>query len=140
MAGPIFIDASAWVALIDRHDSLHSTVVNFYAQLLHQWPVWITKNLVVSETYLLVRQRVGYEAAVRFLMILQSTTKLIKVYSDQELESQAAVILRQYKDQDFSYVDAVSFAVMQQRNISDVFTFDHHFSVAGFNRVIYATQ
>jgi len=52
------------------------------------------------------------------------------------MEAQAVVILRRYKDQDFSYVDAVSFAVMQQREISEAFAFDHHFTTAGFTRVV----
>jgi predicted nucleic acid-binding protein len=41
-------------------------------------------------------------------------------------------ILARYSDQDFSLTDAVSFAVMRQRRIEEAFTFDNHFSTAGF--------
>ena len=41
-------------------------------------------------------------------------------------------VLRRYDDQDFSLIDAVSFAVMQERNITEAFAFDHHFLTAGF--------
>ena len=41
-------------------------------------------------------------------------------------------ILRRYDDQDSSYTDAVSFALMQQRELTEAFAFDHHSSVAGF--------
>jgi predicted nucleic acid-binding protein len=54
------------------------------------------------------------------------------VYADAKLETLALEILRQYDDQDFSYADAVSFAVMRQRGVSEAFTFDHHFSILGF--------
>ena len=40
-------------------------------------------------------------------------------------------ILRQYADQDFSYVDAVSFALMHHRGLTDAFAFDQHFVTAG---------
>ena len=45
---------------------------------------------------------------------------------------QAKEILRLYADQDFSLADAVSFALMQQRNITEAFAFDRHFLTAGF--------
>ena len=40
-----------------------------------------------------------------------------------------------YKDQDFSYADAVSFAVMRERDIDRVFAFDHRFLIAGFTLI-----
>jgi predicted nucleic acid-binding protein len=48
------------------------------------------------------------------------------------LENRARQILRQYTDQDFSYVDAVSFALMQEVEITEAFAFDRHFTTAGF--------
>ena len=73
---------------------------------------------------------------MRFLAKVQKLPRLIKIYSDPVMEAQAEAILRQFADQDFSYVDAVSFAVMQQREISEAFAFDHHFTTAGFTRVV----
>ena len=48
------------------------------------------------------------------------------------LENRARQILRQYTAQDFSYVDAVSFALMQEVEITEAFAFDRHFNTAGF--------
>jgi predicted nucleic acid-binding protein len=44
----------------------------------------------------------------------------------------AEAILRKYKDQDFSFVDAVSFAVMQEQKITTAFSFDSQVVIAGF--------
>jgi predicted nucleic acid-binding protein len=52
--------------------------------------------------------------------------------ADLELETAAEAILQQYRDLTFSLVDAVSFALMQQRAIKQTFAFDSHFQVAGF--------
>jgi uncharacterized protein len=43
--------------------------------------------------------------------------------------------LRRFQDQPFSFTDAVSFAVMEQRGIREALALDHHFTVAGFDRV-----
>jgi predicted nucleic acid-binding protein len=40
--------------------------------------------------------------------------------------------LERYDDQDFSFADAVSFAVMTERGITDALTLDRHFQGAGF--------
>ena len=52
-----------------------------------------------------------------------------------ETEARAFRLLRQYADQDFSYVDATSFVAMRHLSIREAFTFDHHFLVAGFSLV-----
>ena len=51
------------------------------------------------------------------------------------MEAQALDILRRYDDQDFSYTDAVSFALMQHMKLTHAFAFDHHFSTMGFVRL-----
>ncbi len=135
MATEIFIDTSAWVALVDQRDSLHSSMARFYPQLLSDWRVWTTTNLVIAESYTLIRAHSTYNMSMQFLTLLEHSRRLLKIYADATTDGQAEVILRRYKDQDFSYVDAVSFAVMQNRGIVAL-TFDHHFSTAGFNRVI----
>ena len=38
-------------------------------------------------------------------------------------------------DQEFSFVDATSFAVMRGERIRHAFAFDQHFATAGFTRI-----
>jgi predicted nucleic acid-binding protein len=40
--------------------------------------------------------------------------------------------LERYEDRDFSFTDAVSFAVMSERRIREALTLDTHFAAAGF--------
>lgn len=128
----IFVDSGAWLALADRRDRYHETAVATYPQLLGQVPHLVTTNLVIAETYNLVRRRLGYEPGISFLRSLRQTSRLIRVYSDEHLEMAAEEILHQFSDQTFSFVDAVSFSVMQQRGLDHAFAFDHHFQVMGF--------
>lgn len=60
-------------------------------------------------------------------------SRLLKVYSDAALEEQAEEILTRYSDQDLSFADAVSLALMRQRRIQEAFAFDSRFPTAGFS-------
>jgi predicted nucleic acid-binding protein len=128
----IFVDTGAWYALADRTDQHHKRAVKKYPALLRQYPHLTTTNLVVAETYFLVRRVLGHQPAIFFLENLSSSPRITKIYSDLTLEFKAETILAKYQDQDFSYTDAVSFAVMRELKIGKAFAFDSHFSTAGF--------
>lgn len=132
MAREIFLDCGAWVALIEVRDAYHTAATDFYNRGLKQWSGWVTTNLMIAEAYILIRRRASHTLALQFLTTMRATPNLIIVYSTAELEIQAEAILRRYADHDFSYTDAVSFAVMRQRGITEAFSFDHHFLTAGF--------
>jgi predicted nucleic acid-binding protein len=130
----VFADTGAWFALVDQSDNHHMEAVAVYSQLLQSFSL-LTTNLVLAETYTLVRRALGQKAAVLFLESIAASPRVAVVYSDARLESIAETILRKYHDQDFSYTDAVSFAVMRDRAINRVFAFDRHFLTAGFTLI-----
>lgn len=132
MKKEIFIDTGVWLALADSDDGLHIRAKQVYPFVLKEWRYIVTTNLVVAEAYALIHRRLGHKAGLSFLKSLQVSSRLLKIYSNKALEKSAEKILSQYTDQDFTYVDAVSFAVMNQRSITTAFAFDHHFAVAGF--------
>jgi predicted nucleic acid-binding protein len=82
-----------------------------------------------------LRNELGHRAAIAFLDSVHSSPRIERIVSTQFLEDQAEAILRRYDDQDFSYTDAVSFALMKARGLKEAFTFDQHFSTMGFRCV-----
>ena len=64
-----------------------------------------------------------------------ASPRIKKIYSNPELEDEAEGILKRYSDQDFSFVDAVSFAVMKHEGIEEAFAFDRHFLTMGFRTI-----
>ena len=131
----LLIDTGAWYALADRSDQHHNEAVEIYPKLLSGYFPLKTTNLVIAETYILIRRSIGYHAAIAFLENIVSSPRVVKIYSDSIMEETAESILRQYQDQAFSYTDAVSFAVMRQYGITEVFSFDKHFVTAGFTLI-----
>jgi hypothetical protein len=135
MTRKVFVDTGAWLALADTGDGLHDAAIASYPTVLEAGSRLVTTNLVVAESYNLIRRRLGHSPAMSFLESLRASPRLIKIYSDADTESAAEDILLRYDDQDFSFVDAVSFAVMQQEGIAEAFAFDRHFAAAGFTLV-----
>ena len=132
MAREVFVDASAWVAVVSRRDQHHTVAVNIYRRIIAEQRALITTNLVVAEAYNGIRRYSTATESARFLASLRGSSQVIKMYSDEALEVEAEQWLRRYADHDFSLADAVSFAIMRQRRIMEAFTFDNHFAVAGF--------
>jgi len=131
----LFVDTGAWFALADQSDQYHRRAVNVYPKLLKGYRHLTTTNLVVAETYVLIRRALGHQPAITFLQKISTSPRIVRLYSDAALESTAEDTLRQYEDQDFSYTDAVSFAVMKHYSINKAFSFDQHFVTAGFTLI-----
>jgi len=131
----VFVDTSAWIAIINPKDKYHLVARKFYHDALTQKRTLVTSNLVVAETYTNLLWKLGHRKAISFLDIIERSSRVQCVWSNQALEAQARDILRRYDDQDFSYTDAVSFALMQHMKLTQAFAFDHHFSIMGFVRL-----
>ncbi len=128
----IFVDTGAWFALADESDQYHNQAIDTYPGLFRDNYRLKTTNLVIAETYILIRRAIGHQPAVTFLENIAASPRVGKIYSDQILETNAEEILWKYQDQDFSYTDAVSFAAMKRFGIQLAFSFDRHFVTAGF--------
>lgn len=128
----IFVDTSAWVAVTNRRDQYHETAGNFYKGIFKEFHEILTTNLVVAETYILLRLDCGSAVALGWWERIASSLKVKIIYADPDLTEEAIKILRRYNDQPFSLTDAISFALMKKMKISDAFAFDVHFTTAGF--------
>ncbi|MFN0074026.1 MAG: type II toxin-antitoxin system VapC family toxin [Chloroflexota bacterium] len=135
MAREVFVDSGAWIALAVDRDQWHKSAVREYRELVDLKVLFITSNLVIAETYIMIRARGGHAAGMGFLLSVRSSPRVEVIRSDLAIELAAERILGQFDDQDFSFTDAVSFSVMHARQLSEAFAFDHHFAVAGFQMI-----
>ena len=134
----IFVDTWAWYALADRNDIVHDIAEVANRKLVDDGYTFVTTNFVLAESVTLIRYRMYHDAAVRFWETMKTMNEIgfldiIRV--TKKHEEDAWTIFEHYADQDFSFIDCTSFAVMQEMKLSHVFTADHHFSVMGFVRV-----
>lgn len=135
MLEEIFVDSSAWIALVDKDDSHHKEAAANYPSILKNYKTLVTSNLVIAETYIVLLKELGHKVVSEFLERIKASPRILKICSNENIEIEAEKILAKYVDQDFSYTDAVSFVIMRRQKIRKAFCFDKHFVIAGFINV-----
>jgi len=124
----VFVDTSAFYALADRTDRLHSSAVRFVEA---NESLLVTSNLVVHETVTLIRMRLGHAEAVAFgrRLLREDLTPVIPLTTGDERK--AWILFQRYSDKRFSFVDCTSFALMKRLGIHAAFAFDDDFRQLG---------
>ena len=127
----VFVDSSAYLALLDRKDEHHSEAVDIVSALADGEYRQFTANVLLIEAHALVPSTLGIAPAVEFVRGLRQS-KTVTVRIRQRDEDDALKLLTRYLDKDSSFTDAISFVVMDRLGIRAAFTFDHHFAQCGF--------
>ena len=130
----VFVDSSAYLALLDRQDDNHPQAVAIVRRLAAERFRQFTTNVLVVETHGLLLSRMGLRQATQFLREMEQTSTVI-VRAREADEVLAKQIIYRYQDKDFSLADAISFVVMQRLRIARAFTFDRHFTQYGYQVV-----
>lgn len=131
----LFVDTSAWDALADSGDANHELALLFRNEIAGRCRLVVT-NYVLDELYTLLLMNVGYNRAVDFKRKLDALIRervVQVVWVTEEIATEAWAVFEQFNvDKEWSFTDCVSYVVMTQRAITEVFAFDHHFAQMGF--------
>lgn len=129
----IFIDTSAFYALIYLKDSDHSQAVLVWDTLFQSYSVAFTNNYVLAECFALIQNRIGLEF-VRHLQ--ENIVPLLEIdWLDEEQHTIAVQSALGANRRSLSLVDCSAFESMHRLGIETVFTFDEHFREQGFTVV-----
>jgi uncharacterized protein len=125
----VFVDTSAFVALLDEDDGRHAEAAMEFRWLATNGSL-VTHNYIEVETVALVRKRLGIRAVQRLTDYLLPVVRTIWV--DAATHSSALMVHRSGGAP--SFVDQVSFAIMRQNGLEIAFAFDGDFQTQGFSR------
>lgn len=126
----IFVDTSFWIALRQRRDTNHERALQL-AHALRERAV-LTSNLVVGESWTLLRRREGHRPAMSWLNRLRSSPGARIERIEGDLEAEAWAWLNVHDERPYSFVDATSFALMRRARVREALAFDGDFAAAGF--------
>jgi predicted nucleic acid-binding protein len=127
----IFIDTSAFYALLDRDDENHRRAKSTWIDLLSNENTFLTSNYVLVETFALLQHRLGMEAVRGFKNDILPLMNIEFVLS--EIHRSAVSALLSVSRRNLSLVDFVSFEMMRTLEMKTAFVFDPHFKEQGFD-------
>ena len=114
------------------HDQFHQKALAGWKSLGEQGKKCYSSNFVLNETLTLLARRAGYKFACDRAKEIYASERLIILRSSEAEELKAVQYLDKYKDQKVSFTDCLSFVLMHNKGLRQVFGFDEHFIYAGF--------
>ncbi len=123
----VFVDTSAFLALLDRADPRHVDVRNAFAELTGD--ELVTHGYVVAESLAVVRRRFGVDGAIALVDDLLPVVDLVPVEPD--LHRRVLLRYRESLPSGISFVDRVSFAIIERDAIDAALATDADFRATG---------
>jgi len=126
----VYIDTSAFLAVLNQNDDYHPIARSAWSQLLDSDVRLVINSFVLIESCALIQKRLGIDALKAFMRHFQPV--LFIDWIDEGSFHPSVYILLNQNERDLSLVDCSSFLTMTRLHISTVFTFNSHFARQGF--------
>lgn len=126
------MDTGLWIALISADDAHHEEAEECIEDAVSRRVKLLTTNLVVAEVQRFLLFRAGPVAARAAIERIDASDHVLVVFATRAHHDAAKQWLKRLADQEISYTDAVSFAVMKAAGYRVAMSFDADFSIAGF--------
>ncbi len=128
----LFIDTGAIIAHHLKRDQHHRQAVAAWKGIVRRREQCITTNFILNEVFTYFARHVHYVFAAERARNVYASRQFVISRPQEEDEIAALEFFEKYADQKVSFTDCVSFVLMRKNRLRRVFTFDHHFALAGF--------
>lgn len=129
-----FIDTGAFLARYLPGDQYHKLATPLWNKIRTTRERCLTSNFVLDETFTLLARRASYSFAAEKARLIYASRSLEILRPDALAELAALDWFEKFADQEVSFTDCVSFALMRAARLQTAFTFDAHFERAGFQK------
>jgi predicted nucleic acid-binding protein len=126
----IFVDTSAFLALLDMGDENHERATRQWDTLLEKGQECATNSYVILESIAIAQKRLGLQAVQD--LSEQVLEHIHTDWIDKVEHTQALKMVLATKRRRLSMVDCTAFQSMRRLEIETAFTFDSHFRQQGF--------
>jgi predicted nucleic acid-binding protein len=127
-----YLDASAFIAFLDRSDSYHPVFRTAFATP----PRLVTSALVIAEAHGWFLRRYDARRATEFLAFLDVLPKLLVVPFDAAELAKQRPVLSRFGNQNLTLADAHGLVIMDERKIKSCWSTDRHLAFMGAQLVI----
>jgi predicted nucleic acid-binding protein len=132
----VFVDTAAWIALINSSDDLHTRARQQMSTLREQRMFLVTTEFVLLEVADALSEPERRAKTVAFIDGLRRLAVLQILPASSGLFAAGWTRYSERPDKEWGLTDCISFVVMEQENLTQAFTSDHHFEQAGFVKLL----
>jgi uncharacterized protein len=130
-----FLDASFVIAAGLERDQNHEQAAEMWPRLLQSGVQLVTTAFIFEEVVTFFNGKGEHGLAVHFGNLLLTSKHVEKHRVGWDIFNAAWAYFVQHSDKRYSFIDCISFVVMQCEAIAEALTFDAHFTQAGFQIV-----
>ena len=130
---PVFVDTSAFYALMGRSDAHYVRAAGSWRHLLEKDLRLYTSNYIIVETLALFQSRLGFKAATLWYQDVMSLAEVLWI--EDLLHNLAHTLWLSLGPKKVSVVDCISFITMRHHKVQTAFAFDRHFEEQEFEIV-----
>ncbi len=128
----VFVDTGALFGAENPRDQHYQRSRQTWNALPDTGIRFYSSEAVFQETAMLLHHRLGPSDSIRWIELQEKSEVIIWLPIDRQVRRASTPWIKKYADQGVSFVDATSFVLMRRENIKHVFSFDRHFTAAGF--------
>lgn len=128
----LFLDAAYLIALGNPADELHDHALELSEQIAARHLRTVTSRAVLLEVGSALSKVRHRASAVRLLGAVHAASTLTIVPLTEEMSLAGWELFCNRMDKEWSWIDCISFLLMQERGIRQALTTDEHFEQAGF--------
>jgi predicted nucleic acid-binding protein len=121
---------------VNLHDSLHDRAKDVLAQLRTDGCRFLTSEFVLVEFANTLSSPNFRHRASAFIDGLRESEDVEIIPASSNLFSRGLELYKSRIDKEWSLVDCMSFVLMDEYDITEAFTEDHHFEQAGFQKFL----
>lgn len=128
----IFVDTSAWLALVNKSDNFHEKAKFTRDNLMKQNSKFVVTDYVIAEIGNCLSRLNFRKAGIKLIENIRESEDIEIIKIDNEIFEKAWTLYSSCKDKEWGLTDCTSFIVMNEWDITEAFSADHHFKQAGF--------
>ena len=131
----VFIDTSAFVALLVDKETDHKKVAKKYHDYRQKRVILFTSDYILDElfTRLLYYQQVDIKKYIQKLKESISKGEITVLRIDEALFEKALEVFLKFSDHKVSFTDATSYVLLRDFSLDEIFTMDDNFKKMRLN-------
>ena len=123
----VFVDTTAWVAIIDKNNDYHEEAVSYFTYLLGNKITIVTNNVIIDETITYLKMEFGIDKAKKFNEIINESIITVKLRMDWISRRERKIAINSFLKDKTSGLDLHYFYIsstLKRKKIDIIFSLD----------------